>query len=207
MRVARFLFAALGALALPAIAAAQISTATVAGTVVDESKGVLPGASIVATDLETGRKYETVSDARGAYQLPPLPPGTYKIEAELSGFARTEVPKIELLVGQNASMTLTMRISAVEENLTVRGETPLVDTASSQVAGNVDRRQMEELPLSGRNWLEMTLLVKARGKLLGFSTSDGVLTMEDIAQHRPELLRLSTPDYIESFLCWLTHHW
>jgi carboxypeptidase family protein len=160
MGVVRFILASAVTLALPALAAAQISTATVIGSVIDESKAVLPGAAIVATDLETGRKYETVSDARGAYQLPPLPPGTYKIEAELSGFARTEVPKLELLVGQNASIVLTMRISAVEENLTVRGETPLVDLSSTQVAGNVDRRQMEAMPLQGRNWLELSLLVK-----------------------------------------------
>ena len=65
-----------------AIASAQISTATVSGTVVDESKAALPGATIVASDLETGRKYETVSDARGAYQLPPLPPGTTSLWAK-----------------------------------------------------------------------------------------------------------------------------
>jgi len=159
MRVVHVLLA-LVVLIAPAAASAQISTATLTGTVVDESKAVLPGASIIATDLETGRKYETVSDTRGAYQLPPLPPGAYRIEAELSGFARTEVPKIELLVGQNASLALTMRISAVEENLTVRGETPLVDLSSTQVAGNVDRRQMEVMPLQGRNWLELSLLVK-----------------------------------------------
>ena len=160
MRSHTRIFAAVWMFVLPVAAAAQISTAMVTGTVVDESKAVLPGAAIVATDLETGRKYETVSDARGTYQLPPLPPGIYKVQAELSGFARTEVPRIELLVGQNASLTLTMKISTVEESLTVRGETPLVDLSSTQVAGNVDRRQMEAMPLQGRNWLELSLLVK-----------------------------------------------
>ena len=160
MRVVRFLIAVLGFLMLPMGAAAQISTAGVTGTVVDESKAVLPGVSIVATDLETGRTYETVSDTRGVYQLPPLPPGAYKIEADVAGFARTEIPKIELLVGQNASLNLTMRISSVEESLTVRSEAPLVDLNSTQVAGNIDRRQMEAMPLQGRNWLELSLLIK-----------------------------------------------
>src|SRR5207247_6832327 len=68
------------ALLLPTTAGAQISTATLTGTVIDESQALLPGAMLVATDVETGRKYETVSDVRGAYQFPPLPPGAYKID-------------------------------------------------------------------------------------------------------------------------------
>src|SRR5262245_4883251 len=139
---------------------AQVNSAAVTGTVTDESKGVLPGTTITVTDLETGRKFVAVSDARGAYQLPPLPPGVYKLEAELSGFATAEIPRFELLVGQQTSIALTMRISAVQESLTVRGETPLVDLTSTQVAGNVDRRQMEAMPLQGRNWLELSMLVK-----------------------------------------------
>src|ERR1041385_2514849 len=70
------------------------------------------------------------------------------------------MPKVELLVGQNASVPITMKLASVSETLTVIGETPLVDTQSSQVAGNVDRRQMEQLPLQGRNWMELSKLVK-----------------------------------------------
>jgi len=160
MRVHALIVAVIAALLLPTTAGAQINTATLTGTIIDESKAVLPGATLVATDVETGRKYETVSDARGAYLFPPLPPGAYKIEAELAGFSKTEVPRIELLVGQNASLALTMKISGVEESLTVKGESPLVDLSSTQVAGNVARRQMEAMPLQGRNWLELSLLVK-----------------------------------------------
>ena len=145
-------------LAAPAVALAQ--TATVAGVVTDESRGVLPGTTITLTDLETGRKFVAVSDARGAYQVPPLPPGVYRLEAELSGFATTQIPRLELLVGQQSSIALTLKISSVQESLTVRGETPLVDLTSTQVAGNVDRRQMEAMPLQGRNWLELSMLVK-----------------------------------------------
>ena len=67
---------------------------------------------------------------------------------------------VELLVGQNATIPFTMKLASVTETLTVIGETPLVDTTSSQVAGNVDRRQMEQLPLQGRNWMELSKLVK-----------------------------------------------
>src|SRR5206468_4708070 len=68
--------------------------------------------------------------------------------------------RVELLVGQHATMPFTLKLAQVNGTVTVAGESPLVDTASSQVSGNVDRRQMEELPLQGRNWMELSKLVK-----------------------------------------------
>ena len=67
---------------------------------------------------------------------------------------------MELLVGQNAAIPFALKISSLAETLTVTGESPLVDLTSTQVAGNVDRRQMEAMPLQGRNWLELSMLVK-----------------------------------------------
>src|SRR5579864_7918265 len=149
----RILWTALiGSLLLAAApAVAQVNTATVNGTVTDESKAVLPGVTVTATDKETGRKYVAVTDGRGAYQLALLPPGTYQVQADLAGFAGAEVPTVELLVGQQAAILFTLKISTVRENVTVTGEAPLIDVTSTQVAGNVDRRQMEAMPLQGRN--------------------------------------------------------
>ena len=101
-----------------------------------------------------------VTNDKGEYRLQNLPPGKYTIQAELSGFSTVMLKDVELLVGQNATMPFTMKLAQVSETLTVVGETPLVDTTSSQVAGNVDRRQMEQLPLQGRNWMELSKLVK-----------------------------------------------
>jgi hypothetical protein len=89
-----------------------------------------------------------------------LLPGKYTVTAELSGFSSVVLKDVELLVGNTLAIPFTMKLAQVSETLTVIGETPLVDTASSQVAGNVDRRQMEELPLQGRNWMELSKLVK-----------------------------------------------
>lgn len=144
----------------PLVAFAQVSTATLGGTVSDESKSVLPGVTVTATDLQAGRQYTAVSDERGLYRVTNLPPGTYKVQATLQGFATVEFPKVELLVGQNATLPFTLKVATLQETVTVTGEAPLVDTTSSQVAGNVDRRQMEELPLQGRNWMELSMLVK-----------------------------------------------
>ena len=142
----------------PTIALAQ--EATVTGVVTDDTKGALPGVTITATSLETGRVATAVTDERGEYRLRALPPGRYKLQADLSGFASTVVPDLELLVGQNRTVPFTMQVASLTETLTVTGESPLVDISSTQVAGNVDRRQMEELPLQGRNWMELAMQVK-----------------------------------------------
>jgi hypothetical protein len=160
MRLRFFTSALMAAVCLATSAAAQVNTATVSGIVTDESKAILPGVTVTAADKETGRKYVAVTDERGSYRLSLLPPGTYHIQADLSGFAPAEVPTVELLVGQSATLPFTLKISVVRENVTVTGEAPLIDVTSTQVAGNVDRRQMEAMPLQGRNWLELSMLVK-----------------------------------------------
>jgi hypothetical protein len=140
--------------------AAHAQQASIAGAAMDESKAVLPGVNVTATDQATGRTVVGVTNEKGQYLLQNMPPGKYTLQAELSGFSTVMFKDIELLVGQNATIPFTLKLASVTETLTVIGETPLVDTQSSQVAGNVDRRQMEQLPLQGRNWMELSKLVK-----------------------------------------------
>ena len=159
MRVLRMVGIVLSVCVLGLSASAYAQEASVIGTVVDDSKAVLPGVTVTATSLETGVQTVAVSDARGEYRLR-LSPGTYKLQTEMSGFGPVLIPRVELLVGQNATVPITLKIAQINETLTVTAESPLVDTASSQVAGNVDRRQMENLPLQGRNWMELSKMVK-----------------------------------------------
>ena len=84
--------------------------------------------------------------------------GVYRITAELPGFATVVRPGVELLVGRQVTLNLDMAVSAVQETVTVTGEAPLIDTTSSNIASNIDPRQMQELPLNGRNWMDLTLL-------------------------------------------------
>jgi carboxypeptidase family protein len=149
-----FMFATL----LAAPAAAQ--QASIVGTATDETRAVLPGVAVTAVELSTGAQFMSVTDERGEYRLLQMAPGRYKVQAELSGFGTVLVPEIQLLVGQSAAVPLVLKLAQVTETLTVTGEAPLVDTNSSQVAGNVNPRQMEELPLQGRNWMELSKMVK-----------------------------------------------
>jgi hypothetical protein len=130
------------------------------GTVTDDTKAVLPGATITVSSVETGRTMTAVTNPRGEYRIPGVPAGRYKIQAELAGFSTVIVPELELLVGQNRTVPFVLQVATLQESVTVTGEAPLVDTRSAAVTGNVDRRQMEELPLQGRNWMELSMMVK-----------------------------------------------
>src|SRR5262249_43101359 len=129
---------------------------SVAGTVADESKAVLPGATITATDVSSGRTYEAVSDERGEYRLLGLGPGRYEIKAALSGLATTGLSVMHSRVGEQATVPPVRKLASREESVTVTSAAPLGDVSHAQIAGNVDPRQMESLPLSGRNWLDLS---------------------------------------------------
>lgn len=146
-------------LLLPVMAAAQ--TATVQGSVVDESQGVLPGVTVTATDKATGKQVVVVTDVDGRYRFDNVLSGDYTLRIELPGFATTEVPPFELQVGKNVTVPkVTLKVASLEEMVVVVSQAPIVDFVSSQVAGNIDRRQMAELPIQGRNWMELSLMVK-----------------------------------------------
>jgi hypothetical protein len=141
--------------ALPLAASAQ--EATLNGSVRDNTGGVLPGVTVTATHEAAGTTYVGVTDAAGLYRIV-LRAGVYRITGELAGFATVARPGIELLVGRTATLNLEMGVSGVQETVTVTGEAPLIDTTSSNIASNIDPRQMQDLPLNGRNWMDLTLL-------------------------------------------------
>ena len=153
-RVVKRLIVVGAMLVLPVTGYAQ--EAAVSGTVTDATGGVLPGVTITATHEASGNTFVAVTDDRGTFRLP-VRPGAFKIMAELTGFAGL-VRNVELLLGQTAVVNLQMSPSAVQESVTVTGETPLIDVTSSTLGGNIDPRQTQELPLYGRNWIDLAML-------------------------------------------------
>jgi hypothetical protein len=146
--------AALICLLFPRAALSQEATLT--GTVSDSTGGVLPGVTITATHTATGNTFVAVTDEKGGYRIP-VRVGEYRVEAQLAGFGSV-TRQIQLLVGQTATLNLQMAVSTVQESVTVTGEAPLIDTSTSSLGTNVDPRQMQELPVNGRNWMDLTLL-------------------------------------------------
>ena len=137
--------------------------ATLSGTITDPSGGVLPGVTITATHEASGNVFTTVTDERGGYRLV-VRPGVFRILVELPGFTTVNRGGLELLLNQQAVVNLELSPSSVQETVTVTGEAPLVDTTATRASGNVDPRQVQELPLNGRNWMDLTIVAPgARG--------------------------------------------
>jgi hypothetical protein len=142
-------------LAVPAIGSAQ--EAVVTGTVTDSTGGVLPGVTITAVHAESGNSFETVTDGDGRYRVP-LRIGSYKITAELQGFAAFTRTGVDVLVGQQLIVNIPMVPSTLQESVTVVGGAPLVDTTRATLGKAIDPRQMQDLPVNGRNWVDLTML-------------------------------------------------
>ena len=148
----------------PAFVTAQVAQAELRGTVLDESGAALPGATITATHVDTGTVRNTVTTATGTYLMPALPIGAYRVVAELAGFGSLAKEGIRLAVGDTAALDFTLKVATVAETITVQGESPLIDTKKSELSGKVEQRQVDGLPVNGRDWLGLVSLVPgARG--------------------------------------------
>jgi hypothetical protein len=156
-RAARLMMVTLLWLVGPAPSLAQVSTATIQGTVTDAS-GVLPGASITAREIQSGFTHDATSAVDGSFTLAGLRPGRYEITVAVSQY-KPEAKTVEVLVGQ--TVTLNFRISpdvVVTESVTVVGDTRLVDTRTSEVTTNVTQEQLRYLPQNSRNFLNFAAL-------------------------------------------------
>jgi hypothetical protein len=137
---------------------AQVSTVTLQGTVKDQTGAALPGATVTVVHTGTGASRTLVTDAGGRYVAAQLAIGGYDLRGELQGF-RTEVRRgITLTVGVQAVVDLVLSVGSLQEVIEVTGEAPRVQTTSSTVSGLVDSKTMRELPLNGRNFVQLATL-------------------------------------------------
>ena len=143
-------------LATPVPAHAQ--EVSVAGSVTDASMAILPGVTVTARHVASGTTFIAVTDASGAYRIGALRSGVYDIIAELPGFSVVTQAAYELLLGQRAVLDFELTLASVQETVTVTGASPLIDVQQSKMGGNIDARQMEALPVNGRNWMQLTML-------------------------------------------------
>jgi hypothetical protein len=140
------------------VAAAQGTTASIAGFVTDESKAALPGATVTVKDVETGQSRVMTTDEQGRYRADALVPAKYAVTVELSGFRTAQYQDVTLSVGQAAVLNVQMQIGGVTERVLVTGDATLVATRQSSVGALVDQSQIRELPLNGRDFSQLTLL-------------------------------------------------
>jgi hypothetical protein len=144
------------------------STASIAGTVRDSSNSVLPGVTVTATQTATGIARTAISDETGRYTISSLAVGPYKLEFMLQGFRTSVQTGIVLQVGANPTINAALELGNVEESVTVQGESPLIETRSVGIGTVVDNQRVLELPLDGRQTLDLVYMS-------GLATSGGTL--------------------------------
>jgi hypothetical protein len=141
----------------PAIA--QNPTFAVEGIVEDAQQAVLPGATVTIQNVSTGLSRTITTDAGGRFVATALPPeGRYKIQVELTGFATEVRENLVFNAGQRVVLNFALKLSSVQETITVAGDAPLVQTTSAEVTSTIDQRAFETLPVKERNYFRLLTL-------------------------------------------------
>jgi hypothetical protein len=149
-----------GCLASPLVASAQTraTSADLAGTIVDQSSAVLPGATVTAQNSDTNFSRSATTDDRGHFLIPALPPGTYDLRAELPGFAPRTLEDVVLTLGSLIDVRLTLNVAGGQELIVVAGDAPVVDPQRTVVSNIISQEQIEHLPINGRSFIGFSLL-------------------------------------------------
>ena len=172
MRMFRWVVAALMIALLPSLAAAQ-SDGRISGTVRDSSNAFVAGAVVKVKNEKTGETRAAMTNNQGYFVVSPLRPSTYTITAEKPGFSNIEYTSMPLAVGQELALDFEFRPAGVEENVTVVATAPVLDISSARIGANVSEREVQSLPVNGRQMSQ--LMLQAPG-----SQNSGTGTWQDI---------------------------
>jgi hypothetical protein len=158
----------------------QGNQGTLEGQVADPSGAPIVDAHLTATNEATGIQFETSSGPGGLFTFPVLPVGTYTIEIEHSGFSKLTQKDVTLTVGARVNLIFSLTVAGQSTSVTVKAETPVVETTRSQVSTTVDDRAVENLPTNGRNFINFVLLtpgvtLDTRGGDISFAGQRGTL--------------------------------
>jgi Carboxypeptidase regulatory-like domain len=189
MRVQAVLYSFVILIVAATLSLAQTTTAAFLGTVMDPSGAVLPGVQVTASNVDTGLKRTTITNEEGRFLLSELPPGSYEVVVSLTGFETLVRKGMTLTIGQQANLSLTMKVGAVDEQVVVTGDAPIVETTQSSVSGVVEEKRITELPLNGRDFTQLALVEPATVSLRNTGTGEvgrGFGTRMSVAGSRPD---------------------
>jgi hypothetical protein len=195
---------------------AQVDRSGLSGTVTDSAGRVLPATHVVAFENATGLRRESVSDASGNYSVLQLPVGIYTVTFEHPGFRKLEFVDVEQVIGRTHALDATLQVAGAEERVEVTRASALMDHNTSAVTGLIEKEQVDELPLNGRDWSALTAFVpgaidtggsnqrtvRFAGRGLDDSnfTYDGVDATNIVNQTQRQWVRLAIPlDAIDEF--------
>jgi hypothetical protein len=152
---------------------AQFSGA-IQGTITDSQKAVVGDATVIVTNTASGVTREATTSSEGVFRVLSLGPGAYRVQVVKTGFITAERDAVNVGISETVRMDVTLEVSGVQENVTVTTRAPLVETEQGRVSGRVDRLQLQEMPLSGRNLYNLIALQPGvTGKGVSASISGG----------------------------------
>ena len=154
---------------------AQTITGTIEGNISDVAGDPIPGATVTATNQDTGIDRAVITDANGFYSAKALQVGTYTLSAELAGMQTTQQIDISVLVGQIKDVNLTLEVESSSEVITVTSEAPIIEVSRSGAANYIDEVAIESLPTVGRDFTDFAILTPGvqRDRSRGFLTIAG----------------------------------
>jgi hypothetical protein len=158
--VARVVYVAFWACALLAdvsVSAAQTITGTITGDVTDPTGAIVPGAAVIARNLDTNTSASTTTNANGLYRIGFLPIGHYQVAAEASGFARTVLPAFALEVQQTATLNITLAVGNVSASVSVSAAAPILNTENPTLNSTFTANTIRNIPLNGLDFSALTL--------------------------------------------------
>ncbi len=195
---------------------AQMERSTLNGTVTDQQGNLVPEAKIVATEVDTGLRRETLSTSKGDYVLVDLPPGTFSVQISKPGFLTFRAQRVEQVVGQTRTMNARLLVTGQRQETTVSEPLTQVDKVDATVGAPVEQDDVNELPINGRNWATLTALIpgainngagdQRTIRFAGHGLDDNNLTLDGVDatavfnQMQREYMRLNIPlDSINEF--------
>ena len=146
------------AIVLIAVAGHAQSTATLSGNITDPSGAVVPGAQVTVHGIATGLDRVVTSDSAGNYTVPSLLPGNYSVTVQASGFSTYKLTSVSLQVDQNVTANVHLSVAAAGEVVNVQGAAPIIDAQTPTVGQVIDQKTVQEMPLNGRHFLDLTNL-------------------------------------------------
>ena len=157
MRFSKSVVVVLCMLAASALVSAQSDQGRLAGTVRDASSAFVGGAKVTAKNERTGEVREGTTNPQGAFLIAPLKPSTYLVRVEHAGFAPIDYTAIPIAVGQELTLDFELKPAGVSEDVTVVGAAPMLDASSARMGANVSEREVEGLPVNGRQMSQLML--------------------------------------------------
>jgi outer membrane receptor protein involved in Fe transport len=145
----------------------------IGGKLVDPDGLALPGATVTVTEQNTGFSRNVITAETGAYAVPNLAPGTYTVTVEMPGFGTLKRTDILLTAGSEMVLDLKMQVGGVQEQVTVTGQSPLVERTSNKIGGTMSRKEIEDVPSNFRNFTALTQLIPGMTPNPATSTFEG----------------------------------